>query len=353
MELHRISINTATPGVPVGRVMIIYTGGTFGMVRGADGTLTPFDFNHILDHLPILRQLMLELTVVSFARPIDSSNMGPEQWVTIADVIAANSEQQDGFVVLHGTDTMSYTASAVAFMLDGLTFPVIFTGAQLPISEPRSDARENLVTSLEIASLRKGGKAVVPEVCIFFGNQLLRGCRSKKVESQQFDAFESENYPPLATAGVKIDFNNGAIRACGTEKLRLRTSYCPDVSVLKIFPGITPAVVRSVLEAPGLRGVILETFGSGNAPNAGWFLQLLEQALNKGIIIVNVSQCPGGMVQQGRYETSRELKRLGVIGGSDITTEAAVTKLMLALGNFSADEAARWMRVSLAGEFSE
>ena len=353
MELHRISINTATPAVPVARVMIIYTGGTFGMVKTADGTLSPFDFNHILDHLPILRQLMLELTVVSFEEPIDSSNMGPEQWVTIAEVIASNSEHQEGFVVLHGTDTMAYTASALAFMLEGLSFPVVFTGAQLPISEPRSDARENLVTALEIAALRKDGKAVVPEVSIFFGNQLLRGCRSKKVESQQFDAFESENYPPLATAGVKIDFNRAAIRPAGSGALRLRTTFCSDVTVLKIFPGITESVVRSVLGSPGLRGVILETFGSGNAPTAEWFLQLLIEALNKGVVIVNVSQCPGGMVQQGRYETSRELKRIGVIGGSDITTEAAVTKLMLALGSFPHDEAVRWMGLSLAGEFSE
>lgn len=353
MELHRIRINTATPAVPVARVMIIYTGGTFGMVRGADGTLTPFDFNHILDHLPILRQLMLELTVVSFAQPIDSSNMGPEQWVTIAEVIASNSDQHEGFVVLHGTDTMAYTASALAFMLEGLNFPVVFTGAQLPISEPRSDARENLVTALEIAALRKDGKAMVPEVSIFFGNQLLRGCRSKKVESQQFDAFESENYPPLATAGVKIDFNQSAIRPAGSGELRLPKTFCPDVAVLKIFPGITESVVRGVLGSPGLRGVILETFGSGNAPTANWFIQSLEEALHNGVVIVNVSQCPGGMVQQGRYETSRELKRIGVIGGSDITTEAAVTKLMLALGSFPVDEAVRWMGVSLAGEFSE
>lgn len=352
MEFNRIRINTATPGVPVARLMIIYTGGTFGMVRGADGVLRPFDFSHILDHLPILRQLMLELTVISFDAPIDSSNMGPEQWVTIAEIIDGNRTEQDGFVVLHGTDTMAYTASALSFMFEGLDRPVIFTGAQLPISEPRSDARENLVTALEIAALKRDGRAVVPEVCLFFGNRLLRGCRTKKVESQQFDAFESENYPDLATAGVKIEFNTGAIRAFVAEPYRLRKRFCREVAILKIFPGITEAVVRSVLTMNGLRGLVLETFGSGNAPTAPWFLEAVGEALRRGLLVINVSQCPGGMVQQGRYETSRELRRIGVIGGADLTTEAAVTKLMLALGEFEREEAEAWMTRPVAGELS-
>lgn len=333
--------------------MIIYTGGTFGMSYGADGILRPFDFNHILDHLPVLRQLMLDLTVVSFVKPIDSSNMGPEQWVAIAGIIDSYRQQQDGFVVLHGTDTMAYTASALSFMLEGLDRPVIFTGAQLPIAAPRSDARENLITALEIASMKRDGKAVVPEVCIFFGNKLLRGCRSKKVESLHFDAFQSENYPELATAGVKIEFNHSVIGAMDDCEWKVRTRFCRDIALLKIYPGISEAFVRSVLETPGLRGLVVETFGSGNAPTAEWLLQLFKNSISTGLLILNVSQCPGGMVQQGRYETSRDLLEMGVVGGADLTTEAAVTKMMLALGEFGAyDEAARWLTVPVAGEMT-
>lgn len=333
--------------------MIIYTGGTFGMARGEDGLLRPFDFNHILGHLPVLRQLMLDLTVVSFSTPIDSSNMGPDQWKQIAEIIGNNRQAQDGFVVLHGTDTMAYTASALSFMLEGLDKPVVFTGAQLPIAEPRSDARENLITALEIASMKVDGKAMVPEVCIFFGNHLLRGCRSKKVESLHFDAFQSENYPVLATAGVKIEFNLAAIRAINGKAWLMRKNFCRDIALIKIFPGISETVVRSVLEIPGLRGVVLETFGSGNAPTADWLLGALRKSIQSGVLILNVSQCPGGMVQQGRYETSRELLEMGVIGGADLTTEAAVTKLMLALGEFeSKKEVERWLSIPVAGEMT-
>src|SRR5882757_658689 len=217
MDYKQIQINTATPDKPKSKVMLIYTGGTFGMAHDAHGVLVPFDFALILEHLPTLRNLSLELTVISFNNPIDSSNIQPGHWQTIAQIIFGNYQENDGFVVLHGTDTMAFTASALSFMLQGLNKPVVFTGAQLPISEPRSDARENLITALEIAATKKDGKAVVPEVCIYFDDDLLRGNRSKKVESMHFDAFESENYPPLAKAGVKIDYDEKVIGLPGTE----------------------------------------------------------------------------------------------------------------------------------------
>ena len=333
--------------------MIIYTGGTFGMVHNSDGTLVPFDFSLILEHLPTLRNLFLDLTVVSFEDPIDSSNMEPGHWQTIGSIIHQNYQQQDGFVVLHGTDTMAFTASALSFMLRGLSKPVVFTGAQLPISEPRSDARENLITALEIASSKTNGSATVPEVSIFFDYQLLRGNRAKKVESMHFDAFESENYPALATAGVKIDYNLGAISyPRHGEALTVWDRFNPAVSILKLFPGITEASVRAVLQTPGVRAIVLETFGSGNAPSASWFLRALEEAIGHGILILNVSQCPGGMVIQGKYETSRQLDAVGVISGSDMTTEAAVTKLMLLLGELSQDEVRKKIREPLAGEIT-
>jgi L-asparaginase len=352
MEYQKISINTASPLPVRARVMIIYTGGTAGMVADAHGTLRPFDFSLILQHIPTLRNLMLELTVISFNEPVDSSNIGPREWVTLAEIVESNYNNQDGFVILHGTDTMAYTASALSFMLSGLNKPVIFTGAQLSITHPRSDARENLITALEIASMTKDGNAFVPEVCIYFGNQLLRGNRSKKAESNHFDAFQSENYPPLARAGVKIEFNNAVIRTASADKLRIRKSICSDVSILKIFPGITPAAVNPVLNAPGIKGVVIETFGSGNAPTARWFIDALSSAIKSGVIIVNVSQCPGGMVQQGRYETSKELAGIGVIGGGDMTTEAAITKLMLGLGELKGPHLLNWLQSPVAGERS-
>jgi L-asparaginase len=279
--------------------------------------------------------------------------MEPSHWQTIGSIIFHHYQQQDGFVVLHGTDTMAFTASALSFMLRGLSKPVVFTGAQLPISEPRSDARENLITALEIASSKTNGSATVPEVSIFFDYQLLRGNRAKKVESMHFDAFESENYPALATAGVKIDYNLQAIRYPQPgEALSMWERFNPAVSILKLFPGITEASVRAVLQTPGVRAIVLETFGSGNAPSAAWFLRALEEAISRGILILNVSQCPGGMVMQGKYETSRQLETLGVISGSDMTTEAAVTKLMLLLGELSADEVRKKIREPLAGEIT-
>jgi len=333
--------------------MIIYTGGTFGMAHDAHGVLVPFDFALILEHLPTLRNLSLELTVISFSNPIDSSNIQPEHWKTIARIIFDEYRNHDGFVVLHGTDTMAFTASALSFMLPGLDKPVIFTGAQLPISEPRSDARENLITSLEIAAAKKGNQAVVPEVCIYFGNELLRGNRSKKTESMHFDAFQSENYPPLAKAGVKIEYNDAVIhRANGTDKLQLFDKLDSSIAILKLFPGIAEATVHAVANISGLTAIVLETYGSGNAPTTTWFIDLLKEAIGKGVIVLNISQCPGGMVVQGKYETSKVLQEIGVLSGGDMTTEAALTKLMVLLGAFGAKETKQRIGKSIAGEMS-
>lgn len=322
------------------------------MVNDKDGSLIPLDFSLILGYLPTLKNLALELTVVSFETPIDSSNISPEHWKVIASVIYDHYDEHDGFVILHGTDTMAYTASALSFMLQGLKKAVVFTGAQLPISEPRSDARENLITAIEIAAARKEGKVIVPEVCIYFDYELLRGNRSRKVESMQFDAFESGNYPPLAKAGVKIDYNFSAILGDTNGSFRLRNKFDENISILKLFPGISKSAVLSILETPNLKGLVLETYGSGNAPVFSWLIEALKATIEKGVIVLNISQCPGGMVIQGRYETSKELQRIGVTSGKDMTTEAAVAKLMLLLGEYGSEEASMYLPLSLAGEMS-
>lgn len=352
MNVKKIIINTAS-GTPRSRILIIYTGGTFGMAHDKDGVLIPFDFGLILEHLPTLKNLALQLTVVSFENPIDSSNINPGHWEVIGKIIRDHYDLHDGFVVLHGTDTMAFTASALSFMLEGLTKPVVFTGAQLPISEPRSDARENLVTALDIASAKKDGVALVPEVCIYFDYELLRGNRSKKVESMQFDAFDSGNYPPLAKAGVKIDYNFSVIRKPDFHaNLLLHSSFETNICILKLFPGINQNTVESVLNTTGLKAVILETYGSGNAPTLDWLIKALKSAIDKGIIIVNISQCPGGMVMQGRYETSRKLLESGVLSGADMTTEAAITKLMILLAENDRAKTSEMIGKSLAGEMS-
>ena len=324
------------------------------MAYDDSGSLVPFNFGQILEKIPILSNMNIAITVISFPEPIDSSNVSMKHWTDMAYIIFENYDSYDGFVVLHGTDTMAYSASMMSYMLQGLNKPVIFTGAQLPISAMRSDARENLMTALEIATAKINGKPIVPEVCIFFNHMLLRGNRSKKVQSVHFDAFESENYPSLAEAGIVIDYNTSVIRPLESQKkLTNRNKLDNRVMILKLFPGITSQIMDACFDIPDLKGVVLETYGSGNSPSEPWFMNSLERAIKKGLIILNVSQCNGGRVIQGRYETSKELLSVGVISGADITTEAAVTKLMFLLGQEKSLDAVRQkLTIPLAGEMT-
>jgi len=354
MNYKIVRLNTAAKQEIEHAVLIIYTGGTLGMAYDEQGALVPFNFGKILEKIPNLNNLNISITVISFPEPIDSSNINLQHWVDMAYIIYENYDTYDGFVVLHGTDTMAYSASMLSFMLRGLNKPVIFTGAQLPISAMRSDARENLMTSLEIAISKVNGKPVVPEVCIFFNHMLLRGNRAKKVQSVHFDAFESENYPALAESGIVIDYNYASIRPYEEgKKLKYLNKLDNNVMVLKLFPGITKNVVQHCLQIKGLKGMVLETYGSGNSPSEDWFIQAMEAAVEKGMLILNVSQCNGGRVIQGRYQTSKDLKRVGVLSGGDITTEAAVTKMMFILANETDEtEIKRKMMMPLAGEMS-
>ena len=331
MKLEKIIIDTSDQ--PESSVLIIYTGGTMGMGQDKSGDLVSFNFQEILDRIPSLKTMNLRLTVISFTEPLDSSNIKPVHWVQIAHIIYDNYQRPDGFVILHGTDTIAYSASALSFILDGLNKPVIFTGAQLPISSIRSDGRENLITAIELASARENGVSIVPEVSIFFDNILLRGNRSKKVESILFDAFKSENYPHLAQSGVEIEYNRSFIQSYSTNnKLKIIKDLDLNVALIKLFPGISENVIGNTLSTPGLKGLILETFGSGNAPSEPWLIDCLKNAIEKDIMIMNVSQCDGGKVLQGKYDTSRALQEIGILSGKDITTESAITKMMVVLG---------------------
>ena len=337
MNYKIVNISTSARSSPDRSILIIYSGGTFGMVKDNSGALAPFNFGGVIEKIPELKNFELGITVISFPEPTDSSNIQSDHWVDMSYIIYENYHQYDGFVVLHGTDTMAYSASAVSFMLQGVNKPIIFTGAQLPIGAIRSDARENLLTSIELASLqeKKSGLPIIKEVGLYFNHFLFRGNRSQKIRSSAFAAFESENYPYLAQSGVSIEFNQLALRPHDGSSLRMFKRMDPNVAVLKLFPGITKNYLEGFFNIPKLKGVILETYGSGNTPSEKWFLDILKRANKKGIVLFNVSQCNGGRVIHGRYETSKRLEEIGVISGDDITTEAAIAKMMHLFGNFS------------------
>lgn len=335
-------------------LLVIYTGGTIGMIQDPiSGTLSPFNFDHIYQHMPVLGRVKYRIAHYCFDPLIDSSEVTPSFWQALVQVIGDAYEDYDGFVVLHGTDTMAYTASMLSFMLENLNKPVILTGSQLPLGMVRSDGRENFITALEIAAARLDDTPLIPEVAIYFENQLFRGNRTTKFNAEDFNAFVSENYPLLAEAGVHIRFNHPHIRKPNFKNLKVRTSLDPRVAILKLFPGITQEVVSAILSSPGLQGIILETFGSGNAPTETWFIQSLQHAIDQGLIILNVTQCKGGSVEMGRYASSLSLEEIGVISGKDITTESAITKMMFLLGQgYSKPEIKKWLQTPMIGEMS-
>lgn len=336
------------------RILIIYTGGTIGMMANpATGALETFDWEHVSNCVPELQRFHYRIDALTFGKPIDSSDMEPKYWARMVEIIAENYDRYDGFVLLHGTDTMAFTASALSFMLENLGKPVIITGSQLPIGQLRTDGKENLLTSIEVAAAQHpDGRPMVPEVCIFFENRLMRGNRTTKINSEGFNAFRSHNYHSLAHAGIHIKFEESFILR-RDPSLPFRPHYLLDnhVMILTLFPGIREEVVESVLSLPSLRGLILKTYGAGNAPQKPWLFERLKALSRRGVVIVNTTQCSLGAVEMGRYESSLQLIEAGVINGHDMTLECVVTKLMFLLGhNYSAERIQQLMNTSIAGE---
>ena len=338
------------------KIMIIYTGGTIGMIENpVTHSLQPFDFTHLIDNVPKIKKLDYEINNIQFHPPIDSANMDPERWIEIARSIADNYADYDGFVVLHGTDTMAYTASALSFMLENLHKPVIITGSQLPIGEVRTDGEENLITALQIAAATDiDGEPMVQEVAILFEDYLWRGNRSTKISADYFNAFKSNNYPYLAKIGLDTQYHKERLlRNHAHRPLKVQYNLDRNVMFLTIFPGITETTLRHLLATPGIKGIVMKSFGAGNAPTDRWFVDAIHDAVKRGIVIVNVTQCVNGGVNSERYMTGNAMSAAGVISGNDITSEAALTKLMYLFGmGLTADEVKKYLNFSLCGEVS-
>jgi len=336
-------------------ILIIYTGGTIGMVKDhKTGVLKPFNFDNLYNYIPVLKDFNYNLEVISFEPLIDSSNIKPQHWVKMVELIQKDYENYDGFVILHGSDTMAYTASALSFMLENLNKPVIITGSQLPLGELRTDGRENFITAVEIAASFEDNTPVVPEVCIYFENKLYRGNRTYKYNAENFNAFLSGNYPVLADAGIHLKFYSNRILKPNFKRLKTHKNLSCDVAVLKLFPGMSSNYVDAVLNIADLKAVIMESFGSGNATTETWYLDRLKSAIDKGLFVVNISQCLSGSVDMAKYETGKHLLDIGVVGGKDMTTAAALAKLMVLLGEYSDNETiVKKFNKLFCGEFSQ
>ena len=338
------------------KVLIIYTGGTIGMMENNEtGALAAVDFSKIEESIPEIKKFDFDIDTIQFDKPIDSSDIDYKVWKKLAEIIKDNYENYDGFVILHGTDTMSYTGSALSFMLQNLNKAVILTGSQLPIGKLRTDGKENLISAIEIASKTENGQSVVPEVCIYFENRLFRANRTIKYNAEYFNAFASANYPKLADIGIDIKYHYKYIHyRTSDSEFEVNTKMEPNVGILKIFPGISKDFIDSILNTKNLKGLVIESFGSGNTQTKAWFFQLIDQAIKNGIIIANVTQCVAGSVRAGKYETSLGLVKAGVLNGYDITTEAAITKLMFLLAqNYSKEEIKIKFENSQVGEITK
>jgi len=336
-------------------ILLIYTGGTIGMVKDYPSeTLRAFDFNKLVSNIPELSQLECKIESISFKKPIDSSNMDPSHWVSIATIIEKHYDRYDGFVVLQGSDTMSYSSSALSYMLENLSKPVIFTGSQLPIGDLRTDAKENLITSIQIAALQENNQALIQEVCLYFEYKLYRANRTTKINAEHFEAFTSLNFPALVESGVHLKINqNYLLKNQKSKKFTVHKVMDTNVAIFKLFPGFSRDLLQGILNIPNLKALVFETYGAGNAPTDDWLLSDLKEAIKNGLHIVNVTQCSGGSVIMGRYSTSEELKRLQLIDGGDITTEAAITKLMYLLGSGVSNKSFRTIfETSLRGELT-